>query len=216
MITQINYTLIIILLLFNLNFNKNESYKNSCLKINGFIKKEIELEPIIEIWYKTGNKNLIGSFNNSFKDEYRQCLNGWDIDNYPFPKKFDVKLILQNNLIAYEHENIKQLEDYKLNVILKLKISESPNSLYLLNPTFTESILLFNNISIKNKDFDNERINISFLYKDLPFEKYYLKYTINGHFINQFVFQIRLEKSKTKEIYNYEYIFKMANNSCCD
>ena len=171
-----------------------------------------ELEASLEIWHYGGNQNLIGSYSEKFENKYIQSINGWDKNNYPYPKMFDVKVNIQNNLLAYEQENPKKISDYLLNVILKFKVGKSPNSLYPLNSSLRENIAIVQDRIITNSDFKNQETEITILKKDIPFEEYYNKYKERGLFINQLVFEVILIDKEKKNKCSYEHIFLMAES----
>ncbi len=174
-----------------------------------------ELAVSIEIWNYLGNENLIGNYYEKVDNKYVQNLTGWDKDNYPYPKKFDIKINVQNNLLAYEQEKPNEkISDYSLNIILKLKVSKSPNALYPLNSEICDRIEVLKDRVIKNEDFITQPADrnhyIEIWKKDIPFEELYKKYEKQGLFINQFVFEINLIDREKKNTCNYEYIFPMA------
>jgi len=189
----------------DIDLSKNDTLKTNCSRV---------LEVSIEIWNYTGNENLIGNYYEKIENKYVQNLTGWDKDNYPYPKKFDVKMNVQNNLLAYEQEKSSKINEYSLSIILKLKVSQSPNALYPLNSKIYENIEIVKGRVIKNEDFISQPTErnhyIEIWKKDIPFETIYEKYKKQGFFINQLVFEINLIDKEKKNICNYEYIFPMA------
>jgi hypothetical protein len=169
-----------------------------------------ELEARIELWSHTGNKNLIGDFHEKFEDKYVQNLNGWDKDNYPYPKKFDVKIYVINNLLAYEQDTPRKLNDYTLDVTLRLNVGQSSDALYSLNSHIYENIEIIKEKTITNSDFKNKEFYLTLLEKDIPFEQFYKKYESKGCFINQFVFEIIFRSKNNEKLCSYEYVFPMS------
>ena len=169
------------------------------------------IEPEIEIWYKNNKNNLINYYNNYiFVDENKYILqhNGWNNENLLYPKNFDIKLILWNNINAYDLKIVKY--NYIVNLKMRFKISKNPNSLYPLNHKYSNDITLMNFLKIDNKIFNDTLLFYELKFKDFNFEKYYNKYRKNGFFINQIIFYINV--SNKNEYCNYEYSFNMKEN----
>ncbi len=197
-----------IIALFSCNSNTNIKAN----KVNNHIIVDCskELTANVEIWSNTGKENLIGEFSEVIKDEYVQCLNGWDRDNFPYPKKFDVKLKVVNNLLAYEQVKPQNLSDFVLNVNLKLKVGQSPNSFYPLNSQIKENIEIVKDRTISEDDFIDHAIQLTIWKKNIPFEIFYKKYSEKGLFINQLVFEINFCDKNNEKLCSYEYVFPMA------
>lgn len=201
-----------IFFLFGIICCKNKTAKEENFQ-KSFLGNECEqqLSIAIEVWNYTGNENLIGDFFEKFENKYQES-NGWDKDNHPYPKKFDVKIVVQNNLLAYEQESPSKINNYTLDVILKLKVGQSPDAMYPLNSKIVENIELINDRIITDADFVNQPIEhnyyIDIWIKEIPFEELYKKYQKQNLFINQLIFEIKLTDKK-QNICNYEYVFPM-------
>lgn len=165
------------------------------------------LSPLIEIWSHTGGKYVIGDWGNK-KDEYSKS-NGWNLTDYPFPKIFDLKFTLINNLILYDNPSPLPQTTF-LSVNMKLRVSESEDATYSLNSQIVENIPLIKNRNITDADFKQEisKDHMDIWIKNIPFEALYSKYKKSGLHINQLIFYIKLNSDKS--CCNYEYTFKMA------
>jgi predicted small secreted protein len=168
------------------------------------------LEPTIEVWSHTGNDYLIGSFAEKIEDKYEQNKSGWDKDNVPYPKSFDVKVSVQNNMLAYEQEKAPSIDEYIMDVTLKLKVGQSPDATYPVNAKTYEEIEIVKDKHITNADFTDQKTSIEVWKKDVPFETFFKKYGNKGLFVNQLVFEVTLKDKSSKNVCNYEYIFPMA------
>jgi len=204
------FLLIILFASCQSNVSKKDSYKiisqDDVLKCNKFINPEIE------IWNHTGTNFVIGNWENR-EDKYLKS-EGWDLEDFPFPKKFDLKLILINNLILYDNP-IKRIGDWYLSVSVKFKVGQSRDAVYPLNAKVYDEIKLIKNRLITDINFSNKEGKIDQIEiwrKDIELESFYYKYKSKRLFLNQLIFEIHLT-SKQGGVCNYEYIFPMVGSS---
>jgi hypothetical protein len=205
-----NYILIISSFLVISCLNTNQDNKTQ-VKPKSLINCKCNnyLSPEIEIWNHTGSNYIIGDWGYK-KDSYIKS-NGWNLTDFPYPVKFDLKLIIVNNPILYENPSVK-VGDNKLSVNLRLKVGQSEDAMYPLNSVIVENIQLINDKLISDADFKNGKQlidHIDIWRKDIAFSSLYTKYKSQGLFINQLIFEIHLI-NKNSYSCNYEYVFPMA------
>lgn len=188
---------------------ENKREKTEIQTQDSITRHSKDLSPVIEIWNHTGNDFIIDSWEKR-EDKYLKS-EGWNLNDFPYPKKFDVKLVIVNNPILYDNPTFK-IEDWFLSVNVKLKVGQNQDAAYLLNAMEYENIEVINNKLITDADFRSTGQavdHIEIWKKDIEFESFYSKYKSKGLFINQLIFEIHLI-SESKIICNYEYIFSMA------
>ena len=168
-----------------------------------------ELRPVIEIWNHTGDEFIIGDWGKR-EDSYLKS-DGWNTSDSPYPKKFDLKLIIVNNRILYDNP-VSTIEDWHLSVRLRFKVGQNQNAVYPLNGKVFEGVDLIGDRLITNEDFTNSGQvldHIEIWQRNIDIETFYHKYRNEGLFINQLIFDIHLT-SKDENVCNYEYIFPMT------
>ena len=183
----------------------------SCKNSNNLRKNNVEectnkcyfLSPHIEIWNHSGKDFIIGNWGER-KDRYEQS-HGWNSTDFPYPKKFDLKLIIDNNPLLYENPMV--IGKWFVSIDLKFKIGRTENGTYLLNSKTVEGYNILNNVVVSDNSFlKNSRIELGKY--NIEFEKIYNKYIAKNLYINQLIFEISLIQGNKKCI--YEYIFPMA------
>jgi hypothetical protein len=188
-------------------------YKNGKEKFMtdvNFPKCSGELSPVIEIWNHTGSNFIIGDWGQ--RDDIYLKSEGLNSSEYPYPKKFDLKLTIVNNPILFDNPNYK-IQDWHLYLLIKYKVGQNQDAVYPLNAKILEPIEIINDKLITSEDFRNNgeiTDHIDIWQKDIEFESNFLKYRNHGLFINQIVFEIRLI-SESKDSCVYEYVFLMSD-----
>lgn len=180
----------------------------SCISKSNYIKNDniecYRIVPRVEIWYNGGNKNLIGNFYETFKDTFLKS-DGWNRDYYPFPKKYDIKLIFIDNDKVYDHEdsissNKRVLVNAYFYYVLGRHVSvDYVDVNYLLNPIKSDTHQIVTNQLIIIDD------TIKYLWKkNIDLEKDYLIFNERGYYISRIVFNIIINDSCL-----YEYTLNM-------
>lgn len=200
--------LAMLLLSCNKSKVKNESNNDSSEIFISNLKCNQDISPVLEIWSHTSDSFIIGDWANG-KDKYIQSY-GWDSQNSPYPKKFDIKFMIVNNSLLYGDAN-HDIKDWTMTVIMKFKVSKNEDAIYPLNSLKMENIQLFKDKAIVNEDFKGAELkdHIEFWHKDVQFEKYYNKFKEQGLYINQIIFEINLACKESEENCNYEYTYQM-------
>jgi hypothetical protein len=163
------------------------------------------VSPILEIWNHTGNEFIIGRYG-VIKDEYVKS-EGWDNDDFPFPKKYDVKITLVSNERLYDNEFYK-IPSCTLRLDVSYNVGQSKNSTYLLNSYILEKkIIVPSKVieSIKFKDIDGKTNFYEFIVSGVDLEEVYKKVRKKGQFLNQLIFNIQIKNDSN--YCNYEYRF---------
>ncbi|NCT16356.1 MAG: hypothetical protein GW774_13970 [Flavobacteriales bacterium] len=177
--------------------------QDSIPKCNG------DLSPVIEIWNHTGTNFIIGDWGKR-NDNYLKS-EGWNLSDFPYPKKFDLKLIIVNNPILFDNLTYK-IGNWHLSLIVKFKVGQNQDAVYPLNSKIYDTIEVIKDTLITDADFRKKgelTDHIEILQNDVEFEFFYLKYRNKGLFLNQLVFEVLLI-SENKSTCIYEYVFPMA------
>lgn len=166
------------------------------------------LAPHIEIWNRTGKENLIDSYDEEIEDKYVMS-DGWDSDNKPYPKKFDLKCIVVNQALFYEYEDVSEIGVWNLVIKMRFETGQNADYLFPLNSKLTEPVKLLKK-EISDQDFKDDS-STEFWIKGIPFEDAYKKVRDEGRFINKIIFEILF--SKGKNVCNYKHEFFMRERA---
>jgi len=199
---------LLVILFISCQSNESKKKDNKIINHDNISKCNKFINPVIEIWNHTGTDFIIGDWGKR-EDKYIKSK-GWDLEEYPFPKKFDLKLILINNLILYDNP-IKKIGDWYLSVSVKFKVGQSRDAVYPLNAKVYDEVRLIENRLITDENFnirEKEMDQFIICRKNIELESLYNKYEKKGLFINQLIFEVHLT-SKHGGFCNYEYIFPM-------
>lgn len=181
-------------------------YMHNKKSINNSLKKKKSkidciISPRIEISCNPRNENLIGKFEEIYSDTFIQS-NGWNIDFYPYPKKFDLKLKLINEECIYDNAQKNFIEQINLDLFFYFVITEDANCEYLLNPKYKDTIYLLRS----EKVIIDSCVTIRW-FRSINLEKYYLKFIDNGYFISKIVINTKINNDCF-----YEYSFQMRSS----
>jgi hypothetical protein len=144
------------------------------------------LFPVVEVWNETVQGNLIETFQEGkIKDGYFKS-EGWDSDTWPYPKKFDLKLTVINNLLLYDNEEGEELGDWKISVSMRLKTAQNADYLYPLNATVSLPIKLLEK-HIEERDFTSDNESVDIWIKGIELEKHILESQAKERFINALI-----------------------------
>jgi hypothetical protein len=163
------------------------------------------INPIIQIWYHTGNKYLINSSVEETKDKYIHSQPWSSHGPYP-PKKFDVKIILIDEEFSETGKLSESAQDLLISIKMKYRAGEEIGSRYLLNPIETGWTEILRERLIKRSRFNKEG-EYSFFIHDIEHEKYDSDFGKRGYFLSQIVFLITIldVKRKCKKVYEHIY-----------
>ena len=132
----------LVIILFAINFSSCLMIKKNTGELNSSISNlntcSDELSPIVEIWNHSGNDFIIGKYS-ATRDTYVKS-DGWNNTDFPFPKKFDVKIQLVANARLFGDENYR-IPKCSINVYISYKVGKNKDSTYPLN-SFIQQLLL--------------------------------------------------------------------------
>ncbi len=164
-----------------------------------------DISPILEIWNHTGNEFIIGK-HKFIKDEYIKA-DGWDNNDFPFPKKIDVKVTLVSNERLYDNENYK-IPKCTLNIELAYKVAFNNNSTYPLNSYIIDRKMIVTSKILENikfKDINGKSNFYEFIISGVEFEEVYKKVIKKGQNLNQLIFNIQIINDLNNCNYQYTY-----------
>jgi hypothetical protein len=164
-----------------------------------------DINPILEIWNHTGNEFIIGK-HKLIKDEYIKA-DGWDNNDFPFPKKIDVKVTLVSNERLYDNENYK-IPKCTLNIELAYKVAFNNNSTYPLNSYIIDRKMIVTSKILENikfKDINGKSNFYEFIISGVEFEEVYKKVIKKGQSLNQLIFNIQIKNDLNNCNYQYTY-----------
>lgn len=188
-----------VLLLISCKNQTNHERKEQNKNINEFY---FYLSPHIEIWNHTGKDYIIGEWGEKH-DTYERSI-GWNNNDYPYPKNFDFKLLIDNNPLMYE--NPTKIGKWELSVYMKFKVGLIENGTYLLNAKIADSCNIIKDMIISDENF-SQSSRLEIWKYQIEFEKFYNKFKNQNLNINQLIFEILLKRGDIK--CKYEYIFPM-------